>query len=90
MECNRPGGWSDWNEVTQKEKDVFDPAIRSIVGVKYTPLFFASQVVAGMNYCFLCKGMIINKEQTMIVASVHIYKPLSGEPHVTEIHRINP
>jgi hypothetical protein len=90
MEGNMPGGWSDWNEVTQKEKDVFDSAISTIVGVKYTPLFFASQVVAGTNYCFLAKGVVMNKEQTMIVASVHIYKPLSGMPHVTEIHRINP
>ncbi|WP_035054032.1 hypothetical protein [Andreprevotia chitinilytica] len=85
------GGWTDFDyEVTSAAKTVLEEALGGLVGVKYTPTAFATQVVSGTNYCFLTRGTTVTFGDVNFPALVYVYKPLSGDPHVTEIRRINP
>lgn len=84
-----PGGWTGFNfTLTPNAQKVF--GVVKMLGVNYTPLAFATQVVAGTNWCFLAKGTIVYPDNPEIAALIYIYEPLHGETHVTEIHRINP
>lgn len=85
------GGWSGFNfNLSAEAHNVFKAALEGFTGVSYTPLAVATQVVAGTNYCYLCKGEVIVPGLPQIAALVYIYQPLEGAPHITEISRINP
>jgi len=85
------GGWSRFNfSITPEAKNVFDQALKVIAGVKYTPLAFATQVVAGLNYCFLTEGQVVIPENPQFAVLIHIYAPPGGQPHVTHISPIDP
>jgi hypothetical protein len=86
-----PGGWTDWSfDLTEEAKKVFKEALH-VVGVKYTPLAFATQVVAGENYCFLCQQKAVYPNAPDHVVLVYIYQPLGGHsPYITHITKITP
>ena len=85
------GGWSGFSfKITPEAQKVFDQALKGFVGVKYTPLAFATQVVAGLNYCFLCKAQVVAPGTSEYAALVNIYAPPGGDPHITGIRRITP
>jgi hypothetical protein len=85
------GAWSSFSfTITPEAKKVFDQAFKGFVGVKYTPLAFATQVVAGLNYCFLCQGQVVSPGNPEFAALVYIYAPPGGDPHITGITRISP
>ena len=47
------GGWSKFScEITPEASEVFKAAFKGFVGVSYTPVAFASQIVAGTKYSF--------------------------------------
>lgn len=67
--CAAPvsGGWSitDDTSITPEAQEVFDQAMESFTGVGYEPVdLLATQVVAGTNYCFLCRGTVIVPDAT--------------------------
>jgi hypothetical protein len=85
------GAWGSFSfTITPEAKKAFDQALEGLVGVQYTPLAFAIQVVNGLNYCFLCEGKVVVPEQPEIAALIYIYAPFDGVPHITDITRINP
>ncbi len=86
------GAWGGLSfTITPEARTVFDQALDGLVGVQYTPLAFAIQVVAGLNYCFLCEGKVVVPDQPEIAALIYIYAPFDGsKPHITGITRINP
>ncbi|NJL28088.1 MAG: hypothetical protein HC897_09410 [Thermoanaerobaculia bacterium] len=85
------GGWSLWNFTLSPEaKKVFEHTVGLLRGVNYTPLAFATQVVDGLNYCFLCKGQVVVPEQPQFAVLIYVWAPPGGEPHITHIKRINP
>lgn len=81
------GGWSTYHDLTPKEKEVFDVAIKNILGVKYTPETVSTQVVNGTNYRYKCKASLPQGGQPWD-AIVEIYAPLEGAPYVTGIQRV--
>jgi hypothetical protein len=86
-----PGGWTGWSfAITPEAKKVFEDALKGFVGVGYTPLAFATQVVAGTNYCFLCQGKVVYPGASDIAVKLYIFKPLKGDPHISHIERILP
>jgi len=88
---NIPGGWTDWSFTLSKEAEtVFEKAMKGFVGVHYTPLAFATQVVAGTNYSFLSKGKPVYPNAADIAVKIYIYQPLSGDPHLKTIEEIKP
>ncbi|CAJ3527266.1 Uncharacterised protein [Burkholderia pseudomallei] len=91
MSDQENGGWTAFNfSLTSAEKAVFNAALEGMVGVGYKPLAFATQVVAGTNYCFLCKGQAAFPVAPEFAALIYVNQPLQGDPHVAEISRIKP
>lgn len=85
-----PGGWTNFSfTLTPKAQEVFKKAV-NLIGVAYTPLAFATQVVAGTNWCFLAKGAVAALGAPEIAALLYVFEPLEGSPYLTEIKQIKP
>ncbi len=87
------GGWTNFNfELTPEAKAAFAAATEGFVGQRFTPLAFATQVVAGLNYSFLCKAQLVVPNAPTRATKVHVYQPLPGQgaPHITQIIDIAP
>lgn len=91
MQCHQiPGGWFGFHDVSAADNTVFSAAMSGLVGVRYEPLQVTTQVVAGMNYCFLCKATVVVPDAHPYPALAYIYQPLTGDPHITSISPIEP
>jgi hypothetical protein len=85
------GAWTSFNfNINPSDVAVFETSLSGLVGVGYKPLAVATQVVAGVNYCFLCQAMPVYPDASSFAAKVYIYQPLQGEPHVTKIEHVAP
>lgn len=83
------GGWTTYStEINAAAKQAFDTALQGLLGVKYEPLAFASQVVAGVNYSFFCNAQGVYPNAPNNGAIVSIFKPLDGAAHITNITTI--
>ena len=84
----RVGGWQVTEDaaVTEEAKAVFDQATGSLLGVNYEPVaLLATQVVAGMNYCFLCRSTVVSPDAEPAYKLVYIWKDPAGNAKVIEI-----
>ena len=71
------GAWTNFtNPLTPDAKQVFKHV--SNTGVTYTPFAFATRVVAGTNYCFVCTSTLVAPSQTQGAAQVYVFQPLPG------------
>jgi hypothetical protein len=85
------GNWSHFDfTLTPQAKDAFETAMQPLFGARYTPLAFASQVVAGTNYCFLCDVQYATPFPDENAVKVYIYQPSDGKPHHYRIVPISP
>ena len=85
------GAYSDYScNISPEAQKVFDTAFTGFVGVRYTPIAVATQVVNGTNYSFLCNSKTVYPLTTNKAAIVNIYQPLNGGPHISEIRRFEP
>lgn len=67
----------------------FNKAFEGLVGVGYTPvLYVASQVVAGRNYCIICKTTAVTNPPIPGCKIVTIYADLEGNAHITSINDV--
>lgn len=81
------GGWTAYDPLTPKDKNVFREALTGFVGVTYNPNSVATQVVNGTNYRYKCDASVPPSD-AIWEAIVEIYQPLNGQPHITGIIRI--
>ena len=87
-----PGGWYEPESpaLTDELKAVFDKAMEGFAGVGYVPVaMVAQQVVAGMNYRFLCEATTVLPGAETDYALVTVYKDLNGNAEITEIVRMD-
>lgn len=78
------GGYTDQRELSAEDLAVF----RQVMGEsQYTPLSVATQVVAGVNYRFLCRYYDTAEGSTRHCL-ITIYQPLQGEPVLSEIQDV--
>jgi hypothetical protein len=83
-----PGGWTAYScQISNDAKNAFDEAFKGFVGVDYTPVAVATQVVAGINYSFFCNALGVYPGATNEGAMVLIYSPAGGKPHIVSITR---
>jgi hypothetical protein len=82
------GGWTVHDSITEEDINVFNTAKNGLVGVDYKPEMVATQVVAGTNYCFICKATIVIPDAPEGISKVMIFKPLEGNPVITSIEKI--
>ena len=83
-----PGGWAQAESpvVTDELQAVFEKALEGLLGVEYVPVaLVSSQVVAGMNYCFLCESTVVYPGAETTYALVCVYKDLQGNAEITDI-----
>lgn len=80
------GGWTTYScKLSDDAKKVFKKAFKDFVGVSYTPVAVATQVVAGVNYSFFCNAQGVYPNAPNEGALVSIYDPPGGKPHITGI-----
>lgn len=73
--------------ISQDEEKVFKAATKGLLGVDYIPLAVATQVVAGINYKFLCNAKGVYPNAPDEAAIIEIYQPLEADPIINRIIR---
>lgn len=76
------GSYSGYRELSEDEKSFFEEVVKGYEKELFDPELVSTQVVAGINYRFLCSmkdGEVTSK------VIVTIYKPLSGDPKITSV-----
>ncbi len=82
------GGWKEAEDgtITDELREIFDKATETLTGVNYVPKkLIATQLVAGMNYKFLCDATVVYPGAKAHEAILIIYKDLKGNASVIEI-----
>lgn len=84
------GGWNlnldAKSVVTEDELKLFNKAKEEYDGVELEPIaLLATQVVAGKNYMFLCKGTTVTLEPKTSYKMVVVYKDLEGNASITNV-----
>ncbi|MBJ7555470.1 hypothetical protein [Marinomonas spartinae] len=84
------GGWTPFSpDISKEEREMFDKLTSYNLLLEYIPLLVSTQVVAGMNYRFICnvKYVNVNPEPPECTKMIQIFAPLpgKGEPHITHI-----
>ena len=71
---------------------IFNYAMKDHLGVRFTPLAVASQVVAGMNYIFICSGIpvVLHPEAKLYAVKIstqlgHCVAPIVRIESINEI-----
>ncbi|MCR5770235.1 MAG: hypothetical protein K6G87_03245 [Butyrivibrio sp.] len=85
------GAWSvsDSATMTDEIQEIFDKAVDGINGATYEPIaFLGSQVVAGTNYCFLCKATVVHPTATPYYTLMYIYEDLDGNVEIADMQDI--
>ena len=91
MSTSAVGAWSAWNFTLSAEATkVFNAATSGILGVSYSAVAFASQVVAGTNYSFLCWAKSATNPAMVYPVQMHVFAPLQGNPTIQGIERLGP
>ncbi len=90
------GGWTVNTEagtvyMPDYAREALDLALAGgLTGASYTPLaYLGSQVVAGINYAYLCKITTVTAEPVSKLAVVIVYKDLSGNASITDVRDVN-
>ena len=84
----KTGGWTDAKdtELTEERIAIFNKATERLLGVNYEPVeYLGSQVVAGINHCYLCWATPVSQDAAPHLVRVYIYEDLNGGCTVTEI-----
>jgi hypothetical protein len=85
------GGWSAWSfKPDAAATQVFENSLGKLLGVKYTLVAAASQLVNGTNYVFLCEAEMVAPAGIDYIVVANVYQPLQGEPHISGIKAVGP
>lgn len=87
------GAWESWTEnpleIPEDVKAAFDKAMEGVVGCTYEPIaILGSQLVAGMNYCLLCKTTVVTPDAPVHYTLVYIYAGLNGEAELLHVQDV--
>ena len=89
-EKNASGGWYQPGTpaLDSTLRDVFDKGMEGLVGVSYTPVaLLSAQVVAMMNYCFLCEATTVVPGAETDWALVYLFEDTAGNVELTNVVR---
>ena len=81
------GGYSEQRPLTAEDSAVFAAATKDYAYLNLTPLSVSTQVVAGMNYLFLCEMKAFGG--AAVQTNVKVFKPLPGrgEPELIVVEK---
>ena len=86
------GGWSvtESSEVPQEAADALNKAMENFVGSTIEPVaLLGTQVVAGINYCLLCRISPVVPNPVPHYALVWVYSGVDGSAQILEIQDIS-
>ena len=73
----------------QEVLDAFSKAVEGLTGCVYEPIaLLASQVVAGMNYCLLCRLTVVYPDAQPTYALVYVYQNIEGACELARVEDI--
>lgn len=79
------GGWSV-PEDQSAGLEAFGKAVEGMVGAEHKPIcVLGEQVVAGMNYCLLCRSVGVYPGAEVYYTVIYVYRDLEGNASVTDI-----
>lgn len=81
------GAFGEWRDLGEQDLVVFNKATEAYAYLNLTPTKVRSQVVAGINYIFLCESEGPDGQRT--TSEVRIFAPLPGrgDPQVLSVER---
>jgi len=87
------GGWQNNQQeatlIPEEVQQAFDKAMEGFVGSDIVPVaYLADQIVAGTNYCLLCKVTPVVPNAEAHYALVYIYAALDGTAQILSIQDI--
>ena len=87
---NMAGGWTVTDEdgaaLSEEAAAAFDTAMEGLTGVGYTPLgVIGTQVVAGINYAYICRGTVVTANPIDTLKIVFVYAALDGSAEILAI-----
>ena len=85
------GGWevTEDSSVTEEAREVFEQAMPDHDRVDYEPVaLLATQVVAGINYCFLRRTTVVDSDEQPSYQIVYIWQNPAGDVQVLEVQDI--
>ena len=87
------GGWAanadDPTLIPEEALEAFNKATEELVGCDYEPIaLLGSQVVAGTNYCLLCKCTVVTPDAPVSYVLMYIYNGVDGTNEVLDIQDI--
>ena len=72
------GAWTAYStEISAEQKALLAKAVG--IGVSYDPIAVATQVVAGVNYRFLCNAKVVSPNAPTECKLVQFYVPIGSE-----------
>lgn len=86
------GGWTSNNDIKplnipKDAMDAFDRAAKEYDGMTFEPIaLLGSQVVAGRNYMFLCKGTTVTQNPQTGLKTVIVYNDLGNNSSITLVN----
>ncbi len=86
------GGWqvAESAEVTEDALEAFSIAAEALDGVAYEPIaLLGTQVVAGMNYCILCRAWPVVADAPAGFVLAYVYADLEGNAAFTHFADID-
>lgn len=89
------GGWTVNDQIVTKllpddSEAIFQKAMEGYVGVGYEPAaLLATQVVAGTNYLYLCKGTTVTAQPVTSWYLVTVYNDLEGNAQITQAQELD-
>lgn len=86
------GGWqvAESAEVTESALEAFSIAAEALDGVAYEPIaLLGTQVVAGMNYCILCRAWPAESDVPDGFVLAYVYAALDGSATFTRFADID-
>ena len=87
------GGWTVCEDaaVTDEAKAALEKALENFVGSNIEPVaLLGTQVVAGTNYCLLCKLTNVVPDAVPYYAIVFVYQGVDGTAEILSISPIDP
>lgn len=79
------GGWTEYRSLSEEDQKVFDKALNGLVGVQYTPIAVATQVVNGVNYSFFCNAQIVIPNSPNQAAMISVHLSTKGDADISNI-----
>ena len=86
------GGWTAYDtplEIPENTLATFQKATETLLGCTYEPIaLLGTQVVAGMNYCLLCKCTTVTPDAPINYVLMYLYCGVDGTCEVLNIQNI--